>query len=355
MLDDLISTLTPFGPLATVLALLVAALISARRLIRKHTHAGGRTRFREQMISVIIALAGVLLVVLVLPVSETMRGQLVNLFGLALTAMIALSSTTVVANAMGGLMIRFMGTLRTGDMVTVGDEVGRITEFGLFHTEIQNETRDLITIPNLHLISHPVRAVRQSGTFLTASVSLGYDVHHKLAETLLLKAATEAGLDKPAVHIRELHDHAVEYRVFGFAEDTSLLYTLRSQLHANILDSLQDEGVEIVSPSFMYQRPQPDGTRTIPRKERKVEDTSAEQEAVEELAFDKASQAEAVENLGKEQGALLDEIKGLKGELDKAEEQDQERLQREISVKERRAERLASLLESALGEEKSDD
>ena len=41
---------------------------------------------------------------------------------------------------------------------------GRVTERGLFHTEIQTEDRDLVTLPNLYLVTNPVKVVR---TFLT--------------------------------------------------------------------------------------------------------------------------------------------------------------------------------------------
>ena len=54
--------------------------------------------------------------------------------------------------------------LMTGDFISAGDQFGRVTERGLFHTEIQTETRDLTTVPNLFLVTHPVTTVRSSGT-----------------------------------------------------------------------------------------------------------------------------------------------------------------------------------------------
>jgi small-conductance mechanosensitive channel len=354
-LREFIDTISPIGPAATVIALILIAMVSARRIVRRKAGNSGATRLREQLVSVFISALGVLLVILVLPMTVETRGQLLNLIGLAATAVIALSSTTVVANAMAGLMIRFARNLGAGDMIQVGEHVGRVTSFGLFHTEIQTETRDLTSLPNLHLISNPVQVVRESGTFMTCDVSLGYDVHHKRIEELLLKAAEATDLETPAVHIRDLLDHAVTYRIAGFTADTSHLFTIRSKLRSNILDALQDGGVEIVSPSYMYQRPQPDGTRTLPRKVKVAADTEDDMRALEDLAFDKATHAEALVKLNKQSSELQDGIKQLKSDLGSAESgKDKDRIEREISFKERRLERVTGILESASNQDENE-
>jgi small conductance mechanosensitive channel len=96
-----------------------------------------------------LALTGlaIVAVILALPVADATRAQLLSLLGLVLTAMIALSSTSFVANAMAGLLLRVLGNFRPGDFVRVGDQFGRVTERGLFHTELQTEDRDLSTPP----------------------------------------------------------------------------------------------------------------------------------------------------------------------------------------------------------------
>ncbi|MBL4782433.1 MAG: hypothetical protein JKX92_09345 [Porticoccaceae bacterium] len=70
---------------------------------------------------------------------------------------------------------------------------------GLFHTEIQSQERDLITLPNLYLATKPLTVVRSSGTFPSCEVSIGYDVTWHKAEPLLKLATQEAGLDEPAL------------------------------------------------------------------------------------------------------------------------------------------------------------
>ena len=53
---------------------------------------------------------------------------------------------------------------RSGDFIRVKEYFGRVTERGLLDTEIQTETRELISIPNAFLISNPVQVIRSSGT-----------------------------------------------------------------------------------------------------------------------------------------------------------------------------------------------
>ena len=71
---------------------------------------------------------------------------MLQLYGIVLSATIALSSTTLVGNAMAGIMLRTLRNFSPGDYVHVGDYFGRISEMDLLHTEIQTEERDLTTL-----------------------------------------------------------------------------------------------------------------------------------------------------------------------------------------------------------------
>jgi hypothetical protein len=116
--------------------------------------------------------------------------------------------------------------------VRTGDQFGRVTERGPFHTELQTEDRDLTTLPDLFLITNPVTVVRYSGTIVSATVTLGYGVDHALAERLLCRAAEAAGLTEAFVHIVSLGDVSVEYRAAGLLTEVKhLLSAPTSLLH----------------------------------------------------------------------------------------------------------------------------
>jgi small-conductance mechanosensitive channel len=242
----------------------IAIFLAHYWLFRREGALLSEDRLRRQLIIILLCAAAVVAVILALPLSETTRGQLLALLGLLLSAAIALSSTTLIGNAMAGIMLRAVGNFRLGDFVQTGEHFGRVSERGLFHVEIQTEDRDLTTLPNLYLISNPMKVVRSSGTIVSAHVSLGYDVPRAQIEGLLLEAAQTAGLAEPFVQIFELGDFSVTYRAAGLLQEVKELLPARSRLRAAMLDTLHRSGIEIVSPSFMNQRALPPEKVFIP-------------------------------------------------------------------------------------------
>jgi hypothetical protein len=137
--------------------------------------------------------------------------------------------------------------------------------------------------------------VRASGTIISASLSLGYDVDHRKIETLLMTAATEIGLQEPFVQVTELGDFSVTYKVSGFLAEVKQLIAARSNLRRKILDVLHHAGVEIVSPRFMNQRLLDTEQAIIPNLEAPSDSLPEEEVAPPgEVIFDKAETAERV-------------------------------------------------------------
>lgn len=334
-------------------ALLIGALLitGLRRMPVGREDSGHPTagRFRRQLAMLLAGIAGVIAVILTLPVSDELRSQLLSLFGLLITAMIALSSTTLVANTMAGLMLRSLGNFRAGDFIRVAEHFGRVTERGLLHTEIQTEDRDLITLPNLYLITQPVRVVLATGTLVSCELSLGYDVPRARISELLQQAAVDAELDEPFVHITELGDYSVGYRVSGFLEDVRRLVSVRSNLRARVLDSLHGGGIEIVSPAFMNQRQLDPAQRIIPENAPVAPDGEATH--AEGIMFDKAETAQRIAELREQRARLAREIEALKAGTGGAEEMEARRRSLEIGWRERQLAALEELLEAPPEEE----
>lgn len=242
-----------------------------------------------------IFLVGVIAIVLSFPMEPDTKNNVTSLIGIVISAVLALSSATFIGNGLAGIMMRSINNYKPGDFIKVEDYFGRITERGLFHTEIQTEDRDLTTIPNLFLATNPVKVMRSTGTFISGIVSLGYEVHRTKIEKTLIMAAREAGLKDPFVRITELGDFSVVYKVFGLVEDIKTVLSAKSRLNAAMLDALHDAGIEIVSPNFVNQN-QLAGTNAvfIPQKPRIVEDVK-KSDLPEAKIFDKAEEAETVE------------------------------------------------------------
>ena len=257
-------------------------------------------------------LAVVVALVVALPLEAGVRGQILSLIGVVLTAIIALSSTTFVSNAMAGIMLQATRPFKPGDFILVNGVFGRVTRRSLVSTRIQTETRDFTNLPNLLLVTQPVTVQHREGTIIQADVSLGYDVHHSLARRELLTAAENAGLADPYVLVAELLDHAVVYRAAGFLEDVVNPLTARSQLRQKMLDALHGAGIEIASPNIVAQRQQSGDTQTLP-EEVVSRPTRSPAQKPDTKIFDSAHAAANTE-------ALREQIRELKTEIDAQQE-----------------------------------
>lgn len=310
ILNSALEALHPALPFLAMLVVVVLGLFLARRILDKRFEGTKESAFRIQLTMLGLTLAGLLAVITSMPISDTLRGQLLSLVGIVLSASIALASTTFLGNAMAGVLIRVVGGFKIGDFVRVGDHFGRVSERGLFHTEIQTEDSDLTTLPNSYLISNPVTVVRAEGTIISAEVSLGYDVPREHIEKILLRAAERAGLREPFVYVIDLGDFSVTYRTAGLLDEVKRIISARSLLRSAVLDELHASDIEIVSPTFMNTRALNGDIRFIPRASgHRAQNVPADTKTPESIVFDKADQAEELEALREQHSALEAEIK----------------------------------------------
>jgi len=266
----------------------------------------------------------------------------VRLLGIVLAASISLSSTTFLGNATAALNLGLVNSFQVGDFIRVMDKFGRVTSKGLFHTQIQTENRDFMTLPNLYLSTNPITVIRSSGTIITTEVSLGYDVPRHKVESVLIGAAESVGLKDPFVFVTSLGDFSVVYKVHGMLTDVNKLLSYRSNLLEAMIDHLHKAKIEIVSPSFMNQRQVNDQvflTKTV--KQAKPLDTSS----AEAVIFDKAEKAGKIQKHQETVDDLSLRIAELKERRKSAE--DKEVIDQEIEQVERSKERLQKAIDEA--------
>ena len=321
MLDNILNVILSFsGTFFTILTLLAVYWLTKYVLDRQ---AKGKSDWGiiRSIILFSISMIGITAIILSLPMSESLRGQITSLIGIVISAVLALSSATFIGNGLAGVMLRTINSFAPGDFIYVNEHFGRITERGLFHTEIQTETRDLTTLPNLYLATNPVKVTRLSGTFIKGVCSLGYDVNRQKVEAALLDAAERAGLKDAFVRITELGDFSIVYTIAGLEENIKTILSSQSRLNAMMLDALHDAGIEIVSPNFMNQRAVGE-TVFIPEKPMAHEEV-VQTDAPEDKIFDKAEEAEAIEKHKSSLAEIEEQIKqcteDLKNATDEAE------------------------------------
>ena len=302
----------------------------------------------KRSIAFFIILLGLLILILSLPIDKILKGQILSFLGILISAGIALSSTTMLGNLIAGLMNNSMNRYRNGDLITVNEYQGRVTRKSIFHTEIQLEDSNFITIPNLYIATNPVKLTRKSDSVISTTVSLGYDVSRIKIEEALKEAATKTGLNNPYVYITNLGDYSVAYKIHGFLEDTNKFFSTSSLLNAMVMDTLHDHEIEIVSPSFMNQR-RVDEMAFIPKKEtptRKAEESTSPEEKVFDEAM-KSGEIEKKKDFLKETG---DKINKLKEQIKEA-GSDAEKEKFKSSIK--RLETLSERIQERITEDES--
>ena len=298
------------GTAAVILLILFGFRLFNNRLL---SHYEGRSHlvFRRQLIQLGGIMTAVLIAILTIPLFDgELRGQLLSLFGIIVSATIALSSTTLVGNVMAGIMLRTISNFKPGDYITVGSYFGRVSEMDLLHVEIQTEQRDLTTLPNMYLVTNPVRVMQSSGTIIDVELSLGYDVSRHQIESLLKEAARATGLSSPYVQIRALGDFSVTYVIAGLLTEANLLIAKRRELRARTMDLLHEADIEIVSPTFMNTRAHSPDATFIP--ESALLEQSTDDDSPDALVFDKAEKAESVTRLRERLDELQQRLKERK-------------------------------------------
>jgi small conductance mechanosensitive channel len=348
LLYSFLGAFKPFVPTGVAIIIVILVIAGTRYIIERRSVGSSKT-VRRQVLTILLSFIGLLIVIMIIPdqyLSETSRGQLLSLIGILLSAAVALSSTTLIGNAMAGLMLRSIKSFRPGDFVRVADHFGRVTARGLFHVEIQTEDRDLTTIPNLYMVTNPVKVILASGTIVSAEVSLGYDVSHADVEESLIEAAGNAGLSDPFVLVTDLGDYSVTYRASGLLAEVRHIISVRSKLRRMMMDSLHQRGIEIVSPAFMNTRALPEHKTIMPRNVRCEPSEEARKPAIEKLFFDIAEEAASTERLNEMLAGTLNDIDSLKDRAKETQsDEEKEKIKHHIEQLDARQERIRKLLE----------
>jgi len=172
--------------------------------------------------------------------------------------MISLGSTSIVNQAAGGLMLVYSRAFRPGEYVKVGDTEGVVVSLGILSTKIRTASREEVSIPNAVLVTDKAtnytRLAGGKGVILNTSVTIGYATPwRKVYELLILAAKRTPGIVQdppPVVRQTALSDFYVEYHLSVVVEKPEIRGQALSSLHANIQDTFNEYGEQIMSPHY---------------------------------------------------------------------------------------------------------
>jgi small-conductance mechanosensitive channel len=181
--------------------------------------------------------------------------------------MISLGASNLVGQFASGLILTYTRTFRTGEYVRIGAHEGTVMTQGTFTTRLRTGMGEEITISNNAILGEVTRnysrAVKGPGYIVDTTVTIGYDTPWRQVVAMLEEAARRtAGVladPKPQVFQVALSDFYPEYRLVCQAvpHEPRPRALVTSELHANVQDVFNENGVQIMSPHYRSDPPDP--------------------------------------------------------------------------------------------------
>lgn len=194
-----------------------------------------------------------------LPGSESPVFRGVSVF---LGILFSLGSTSLISNAMAGLVITYMRPYKVGDRIKIDDVIGDVVEKSIMITRIRTIKNEDVTIPNAKILSgysiNYSTPTEREGLIIHTTITIGYDAPWRTVHELMINAATQThgviSNPKPFVLQTSLDDFFISYQINAYIKDAQQIIKIKSDLHQNIQDEFNRAGVEIMSPHYRAER-----------------------------------------------------------------------------------------------------
>ena len=184
----------------------------------------------------------------------------------------SLGSSSAIANVIAGYLMTYRRAFKVGDRVQIGDVMGDVIDMRLQVTHLRTLKNEEVTIPNSQLLNGQVvnysSPAARHGLILHTTVGIGYETPWRQVEAMLLMAAerTPGLLREPSPFVlqQSLGDFAVNYELNTYCGDARNMLPLYTALHRNILDIFNEYGVQIMTPAYRADTPEP---KLVPKEQ----------------------------------------------------------------------------------------
>ncbi|MAZ72753.1 MAG: transmembrane ion channel [Flavobacteriaceae bacterium] len=166
------------------------------------------------------------------------------------------------SNIIAGLVLTYMRLFKIGDRVKIGEVFGDVIEKSSLVTRVRTPKNEIISIPNSTVMSsHTINYssdAPEKGLIIHTTVTIGYDIPWKKMHAALIEAAKRTELvvatPEPFVLQTSLEDFYVAYQINAYVKEANKQATIYSNLHQNIQDVCNEQGIEILSPHYRAAR-----------------------------------------------------------------------------------------------------
>ena len=179
--------------------------------------------------------------------------------------LVSIGGTSIFSNMLASLVVTYKRSIYVGDRIKVGDILGDVENFSLLETQVRTVKNELVGIPNTKLLSDNIinysRMKGTTGVKIHSTVGIGYETPKEQVEALLISAAKkiEGVREKPGpfVLVTELTDFEVKYQINAHILRDADTVTVLSNLNKNILDAFRAAQVQIMTPNYRADPPEP--------------------------------------------------------------------------------------------------
>lgn len=162
----------------------------------------------------------------------------------------------IFANFVSGLILLFERPIRVGDIITLGDTTGTVTDIRIRTTTVTNWDRKELIVPNKELItgrllnwtlSDPVNRI-------VVNVGVAYKSDTRKVHDLILAIATNhpniMENPEPRVAFESFGDSALNFVLRCYIASMDIRLDTINDLHQSIYDCFNAEGIEIAFPQM---------------------------------------------------------------------------------------------------------
>ncbi|NPE31087.1 mechanosensitive ion channel family protein [Methanococcoides sp. SA1] len=188
---------------------------------------------------------------------------------------VGMAAQNTLSNIIAGIALATFRPFRVGDLLTIHDEYGRVTDITLGYTKIRTWDNRRLNIPN-HVISDEAIinwSIDDPTVNWTVDIGISYDSNIDLARSIMINEASkhknvmtyedlqkhnsrEKKGNEISVLLTELGDFAVNLRLYVWVKDRSVGFTTGCDLREAIKKRFDAEGIEIPFPyrTIVYKK-----------------------------------------------------------------------------------------------------
>ncbi len=221
-----------------------------------------------------IYLLGATIVVNLIPSLEALSITLFASAGFA-GIVLGLAAQSTLSNIISGISLAAFRPFRVGDLVTIRDEYGRITDITLRHTVVRTWDNRRLIIPNSVISEESIInwSIEDPTVNWPIDIGISYDSDIDKARSIMICEARKNSNvmtlsqlrnhhpdikkeDVISVRVRELGDFAVILRLLLWVEDRDIAYDNGCDIREAIKKRFDAEGIEIPFPyrTIVYKK-----------------------------------------------------------------------------------------------------